>query len=114
VPLKAELETVLRTRPTRYWEVELNRVGVPAGAVLGVPEALTMPQVADRGFLKEYSNVPGVGRDIRVATTGVKLDGKAPQVDAPPPLLGQGNAEIWGEIGVSADDLASLAERGTI
>jgi hypothetical protein len=41
-----------------------------------------MPQIADRGFLKRYDDVPGVGRDIDVVTTGVKLDG-APSASTP-------------------------------
>ena len=66
--LKAELETVLVTRPARDWAKELNRIGVPAGAVLTVPEVLAMPQVAERGFLADFPDVPGVGRDVRLAT----------------------------------------------
>jgi hypothetical protein len=64
-----------------------------------VPEVLDMPQIADRGFLKHYDDVPGVGRDIDVVTTGVKLDGAAVSVDDPPPELGQDNAAIWGALG---------------
>ena len=112
--LKAELETVLKTRPARDWAKELNRIGVPAGAVLTVPEILAMPQVADRGFLHSYVNVPGVGRDIQVATTGIKLDGAAPAVETPPPELGQHNAEIWQELGLSTEDIDTLQEDGAI
>ncbi|WGW04739.1 CaiB/BaiF CoA transferase family protein [Tropicibacter oceani] len=112
--LKAELEEVLRTRPARDWAQELNRIGVPAGAVLTVPEVLEMPQVADRGFLKRYENVPGVGRDIQVATTGIKLDGAAPTVDDPPPMLGQHNDTVWAELGLSPDDVKTLKESGAI
>ena len=112
--LKADLETVLRTRPARDWAKELNRIGVPAGAVLTVPEVLEMPQVADRGFLATYEDVPGVGRDIRVATTGIKLNGQAPTVPAPPPELGQDNSEIWGALGVTDDQLQDLKAEGAI
>ncbi len=112
--LKAELEAVLKTRPARDWAKELNRLGVPAGAVLTVPEVLAMPQVAERGFLADYQNVPGVERDIRVATTGVKVDGTAPTVDSPPPQLGQDNDAIWGDLGVTSEELASLREAGVI
>jgi len=112
--LKAELETVLKTRPARDWAKELNRIGVPAGAVLTVPEILAMPQVADRGFLHSYADVPGVGRDIQVATTGIKLDGAAPAVETPPPELGQHNAEIWQELGLSTEDIDTLQEDGAI
>ena len=81
--LKAELETVLRTRPARDWAEELNRIGVPSGAVLTVPEILDMPQVAERGFLNSYKSVPGIERDIQVVTTGIKMNGHAPSVATP-------------------------------
>ncbi|PSL13488.1 CaiB/BaiF CoA transferase family protein [Shimia abyssi] len=112
--LKAELEAVLKTRPPRDWAKQLNSIGVPSGAVLTVPEVLEMPQVADRGFLGEFENVPGVGRDIQVATTGIKLDGSAPTVDAPPPILGQHNTEIWSALGFSPEDIEKLAQEGAI
>ena len=112
--LKAELEAVLKTRPARDWAKELNRLGVPSGAVLTVPEVLAMPQIADRGFLHEFRDVPGVGRDIQVATTGIKLDGGAPAVSTPPPRLGEHNGEIWSELGLTAKDLDDLKKDGAI
>ena len=112
--LKAELETVLATRPARDWARELNRMGVPAGAVLTVPEVLEMPQIADRSFLRSYRDVPGVGRDIQIATTGIKLDGTAPCVDAPPPQLGQDNDAVWSSLGLTPDELQSLRDEDVI
>lgn len=112
--LKAELEKTLKTRPARDWAKELNRIGVPAGAVLSVPDILAMPQIADRDFLAGFTAPDGVGRDIQLATTGVKLDGEALSVDAPPPRLGQDNDAIWGEMGLDAEEIAALREAGTI
>ncbi len=112
--LKAELEAVLRTRPARDWAKELNKIGVPAGAVLTVPEVLDMPQIADRGFLHRFPDVPGVGRDIDVVTTGVKLDGAPLTVDGPPPELGQDNSDIYGSLGLSDADLETLKQGGAI
>ncbi|RMD95631.1 MAG: CoA transferase, partial [Alphaproteobacteria bacterium] len=48
--LRAELEDVLRTRPAAQWVEELNRLGVPAGPVLSVPQALASAQLAARGL----------------------------------------------------------------
>ena len=41
----------------------------------------THPQIRDRGMIATFENAPGVGRDIRVVRTGVKLNGEAPAVD---------------------------------
>jgi crotonobetainyl-CoA:carnitine CoA-transferase CaiB-like acyl-CoA transferase len=112
--LKAELEAVLTTRPARDWAKELNKIGVPAGAVLTVPEVLNMPQIADRGFLHRFPDVPGVGRDIDVVTTGVKLDGAPLTVNSPPPELGQDNESIYGSLGLSETDIETLKQGGAI
>jgi len=106
--LRAELETVLKTRPAEDWADELNAIGVPSGAILTVPQVLTAPQVADRGFLNHFDDVPGVGRPIDLVRTGFKIDGAAPTVGTPPPTLDQHAAEIWGELGLSPDDIAAL------
>ncbi len=114
ISLKQELETVLRTKPARDWAKELNQIGVPSGAVLTVPEVLDMPQIAERGFLNEFSDVAGVGRNIKVVTTGIKLDGSAPRVTTPPPTLGQHNDEIWRELGLSADEIEQMKKDGAL
>jgi formyl-CoA transferase len=106
--LKTDLEVVLRTRPASAWQDELNQSGVPAGAVLDVPAVLSAPQISERGFLQTYVDVPGVGRDVALATTGIKLDGAAPTVDTPPPTLGQHNDAIWHELGLSDEEIADL------
>ncbi len=112
--LRDALEKVLRKRPAREWVEELNHLGVPAGEVLSVPQALDLPQVANRGFLANYKDVPGVDRDIAVATTGVKVNGAAPHVADPPPELGEHNQRIWGALGLSDDEIAALRKDGVI
>lgn len=114
VALKAELETVLATRPARDWARELNRLGVPAGAVLTVPEVLAHPQVAGRGMRARFEDVPGVDRPVEVLRTGVRIDGAAPAVETPPPELGAHNADIYGALGLSAEEIAALAEEGVV
>ena len=112
--LKAELEESLAAKPARVWARELNRLGVPSGAVFAVPEILEHPQIAERGMIARFETVPGAGREVRVLRTGIKLDGAAPAVAAPPPRLGADNAEIYGALGLSAAEIEALEEEGAI
>lgn len=112
--LRSELEKTLTTRPAAEWQDELNRLGVPAGAVLTVEQVLDTPQIADRGMLATFPSPEGVGRDITVVRMGVKLDGTTPSVPTPPPVLGAENAEIYGRIGIDPSQLADLKEAGAI
>lgn len=112
--LKAELERSLAAQSAQEWVEALNRIGVPAGVVQSVPEALTHPQVAERGLLADFPDVPGVGRDITVVRTGVKLDGAAPAVETPPPQLGAHNDEVYGALGLSGAEIQRLREEGVL
>jgi formyl-CoA transferase len=112
--LRASLEDTLRTRPAEQWADELNALGVPAGPVLSVQDALASPQIAGREFLERFDAVPGVERPISVAGSGVRQDGAALRVGAPPPELGQDNDAIWSELGLGADEIAELRAEGVI
>lgn len=112
--LKAELETVLTTRPARDWARELNAIGVPAGAVFDVPGILQHSQVRDRAFLSRFEHVPDLDQAIEVARIGAMFDGVRPSVDAPPPALGQDSADILRDIGYSAEEIANLRAGGVI
>jgi crotonobetainyl-CoA:carnitine CoA-transferase CaiB-like acyl-CoA transferase len=112
--LKKELEAVLRTRPARDWEPELNQAGVPAGEVLTVPDILAAQQVIERAFLTDFDEVTGLDRAIRLATCGVLLNDQRPRPSSAPPTLGADNEAIWKEIGISDRELRDFRTRGTI
>ena len=112
--LKSELESALTAKSAHAWERLFNDAGVPAGRVLSVPEALAHPQIAERGMIGGFENVPGVGRDIRLLRTGIKLDGEAPAVDAPPPQLSEHTNDILEELGYSAEEIDALREEKAI
>jgi formyl-CoA transferase len=112
--LRAELETVLTTRGAEDWARELSARGVPAGAVMSVPDILRHPQVADRDFLARFDDVPGVGRSIELVRTGVTVDRMRPAVDTPPPALGQDTDAILGDLGYGDAEIAALRAEGVV
>ena len=110
--LKAELETVLTTRAARDWARELNALGVPAGAVMTVPEVLAHPQVRDRDFLGAFANVPGLDRSVELVRVGATFDGVRPAVDTPPPTLGADTREILTDLGYDTGDIETMKAEG--
>jgi len=81
---------------------------------MDVPSILIQQVVKDRGLLATFEDVEHVGRPVTVVRTGIKLDGSAPAVSSPPPELGSHNAEIYGELGISGEELQSLRNEGVI
>ena len=112
--LKQLLEAALAARPASDWWQRLNKAGVPAGPVLSVKAALEQPQIAQRGMVGRFDDVPGVGRDIHVLRTGFKLNAEAPSVDRPPPRLGEHTGAIPEELGYGAAERAALIEEKAV
>jgi len=112
--LTLELEAALKNRSCAEWQAVFNKIGVPAGCVLTVPQALALPQTAQRELLKTFDDVPGVERPITVARSGFKLSGGDPDVADPPPELGRHTDEVLVAAGYSAAEIAALREAGVV
>ena len=112
--LKAELETVLTTRPAEKWIEELNQKSVPAGPILTIPEILNHPQITKRGLLENLENIPGLEKNIDVLKTAALFDGKHLTVAGNPPLLGEDNNKIYNSLGLNDAAINKLKEEGVI
>ena len=109
--LRHEIETVLTTRPADDWVAEFNAIGVPSGPVLSVPQVLDDAQIARRDVIATVSRGD---ENIKVVTGPAIIDGEKPMPTGYPPSLGEHNREVWGELGLSAKDMAALHEEGIL
>ena len=112
--LNRVLEAALQSKPAAEWERILNRIGVPAGRVLSVPEALNNEQIAERALLCTLREIPGLDRSVTVTRTGFKLSGGNPEVSTPPPRLGQHTDAVLRELHYSDEDIVELRRSGAI
>ena len=112
--LNAALEAALQSKSASEWETILNRIGIPAGRVLSVAEALNNEQISERALLRTMRDVPGLDRPITVTRSGFKLSGGDPDVASPPPSLGQHTETVLKELNYSDEDIARLRRAGAI
>jgi len=59
--LRDAIEAVLTTRQARWWQLKLNRAGVPNGKLMRFPELMYHPQTRDNGYMTEQ-DTPDWGR----------------------------------------------------
>ena len=112
--LTLQLEAVLQTQCSAHWAALFTRLGVPAGAVLSVPEALQLPQVQLRGLVKNFEHEAALGRPLKLVRAGFKQSSGDPDVATAPPLLGQQTDELLASLGYTANDIAQLRAEGAV
>lgn len=90
----------------------LQQAGIAAGPVLDDSEAFTDPHLRVRGFFIEMTQTD-TGTYDYPGSFWLK-DGRRVQPRRPPAMLGEHNAELYAEIGISAREYARLEEAGHI
>jgi CoA:oxalate CoA-transferase len=106
------LEAKLKEHVTHHWVCLFNRLGIPAGAIPTLQEALASEQIAHRGSLQTIAT-EGIG-DLKLFSVTAKFEKTPGAVTAPPPRLGADTDAILGEIGYGPDDVKELRERGVV
>ena len=106
------IEAKLTGRPTDEWVELLNARDVPSGAILGLEEALTQPQVTHRQSLRDVT-IEGLGTYPLFGLTA-QFEKAPGAITAPPPRLGADTEAVLREVGVDAEALAALRAKGVV
>ncbi len=106
------LEARLTQQGTEHWVCAFNRLGIPAGAIPTLQDALASPQVAHRGSLQTVT-AEGIG-DVTVFSFTAQFEKTPGAVTAPPPRLGAHSDAVLAELGYQPDAIEALRARGVV
>jgi crotonobetainyl-CoA:carnitine CoA-transferase CaiB-like acyl-CoA transferase len=107
------LEPLLKQRSSADWISMLEGAGVPCGPINTLAEVFSDPQVEAREMRIEIETQ----RDGKVALVGspMKFSQSPVEYSLAPPLLGEHNREILGEmLGLSEQEYLTLVEQGIV
>lgn len=90
----------------------LASLEIPVAPVVKLDELHEHPQIVACGSVDEFDH-PVMGR-VRQANPAVRFDGERAGDLRPAPHIGQDGEEVLRELGLSADEIADLRERGVL
>ncbi len=107
------LTPLLRQHGTNWWVERLESLKIGCGPINKLSEVFADPQVKARGMVVE---MPGHGgTNVAVIANPVRLSATPPDYRIAPPRLGEHTDTVLAErLGVGAEELAGLRERGVI
>ncbi|MGQ9785846.1 MAG: CaiB/BaiF CoA transferase family protein [Anaerolineae bacterium] len=106
------LQEILLQQDAETWLEALRAAQIPCGPINSVPEALTHPQLVERGFIVELEH-PQLGM-LRSLANPVHFSATPVTYRLPPPLLGEHTETILQELDYTAPEIAQLRADGVI
>ena len=102
----------IAAKPAAEWLDRLEALGIPAGPINGIGQALGDPQAEFRQSVGRF----GAGALGEVPTVGspLRFDGQRADASLPPPALGEHTDEVLAEFGVEAAEIDRLRSGGVI
>ena len=117
VPILNHIDEVLQRFFAGKTKWELYEGGQGRRLLIGIvstPEDLTKnPQLNARGWFQEVEH-PDLGETLRYPGPPYRLSATPWRIARRPPLLGEHNAEVLGELGYSQEELEALAASGAV
>jgi len=108
----AAVAEVARERTTAEWLALCERIDVPATSFTPIGEVPDHPHLKAVGMFEMHDH-PSEGR-VRVARAPTKFQKTPANIRRPAPRLGEHTAEVLGEIGFSAAEIAAMREKKVI
>ena len=102
-------DRIFASQPMQYWQRALEGADVPYSVVATLDDVVADKQMAANGVFVEIDD-PVLGR-VRTVDTPLQIEGQPKVTPMPAPRLGEHTREILTEIGLSGQEIQSLAER---
>jgi formyl-CoA transferase/CoA:oxalate CoA-transferase len=110
--LEAEIEGVLKAKPTAHWVAALDEAGIPCGPVNDYAHLFDDPQVKHREMVIERDD-PEQG-PVRLLRTPIKMTGGDVTVRTLAPHLGEHTDAVLREFGFAPDEIDALKRKGVV
>lgn len=110
--LVGELDRILQARPLDYWKQVLDAARLPYGVVQVPAEIVTDPQLLANDIIVPIAD--GSAEPRYTVNSPITVREAAKVAPRPAPSLGAHSREILAELGLSSDEIESLAASGTI
>ena len=108
---------IVRTFTRSHTKAELLQFAVERGFLMTpittIEEVVKSPQLESRGYWQSIEH-PELGRRFLYPGPFAKFSATPLQYRRRPPLVGEHNREIYGELGINANQLADLAAKGIV
>ena len=105
-------DRIFAGQPMQYWQRALEQADVPYSVVANFDDVVADKQMAANGVFVEIDD-PALGR-VRTVDTPLQIEGHPKVTRAPAPRLGEHTRAILAEIGLSEQEIDSLAQRRVV
>jgi crotonobetainyl-CoA:carnitine CoA-transferase CaiB-like acyl-CoA transferase len=107
------LQGYFAQQPVHVWVDGLLALGIPAGPIQSIAQALDDPHTHARDMIQTVTLPNGASVDL--VASPLKLSATPPHIHMPPPQIGQHSASILCEVlGKSEDEIQTLLDMGVI
>jgi crotonobetainyl-CoA:carnitine CoA-transferase CaiB-like acyl-CoA transferase len=111
--LNAYVNAKLVEQTTEYWVENLNKNGIPSGAILSLADALNQPQIEHRKTFAEVE-IESLNRNVKLFNLTAKFEKTPGVVEKRPPELGEDTHDILTHLGYKEEQIIEMKNNNII